>query len=278
MSTIRILALGATLALSLTTTAEARSAPGGTIEFMEFVAPTQIPVSEGSTSMMAMCHLLKKTHAVFIPLWYESKGYVLSDNNCAGDTYYSMTPEQMTEARALGLIGADVPETAQLSTQQKVVPFLWGALVLFGIGMFIRQKLRNATRHREIGGSSDAVTRLVDAMCHAAKADGRVDEREIGTIKAIALRLTGAEYPDDKIRRMIDLSQASLTPAQFAAFGKGLNTQQKELVMQAVLMVLGSDGQIAPKEQAFINGLAQGLGISSVQFTRIVDEARAATA
>ena len=278
MSPFRLFALGATLAFTLSSAAHARSGPGGTTEFMEFVAPTQIPVDGSSDKMMALCHLLKKTHAVFIPIWYESKGYVLSDNNCTDDTYYSMTPEQMTEARALGLIGADVPETPQLTSQQKAMPFLWGAVVLFGIAMFIRQKLRNAARRREIGGSSDAVTRLVDAMCHAAKADGVVDANEVGTIKAIALRLTGAEYPDDKIRKMIDLSQAKLTPAQFAAFGKGLNAQQKELVMQAVLMVLGADGQIATKEQAFINGLAQGLGISSAQFTRIVDEARAATA
>lgn len=279
MSLFRSLALGTVLALALTSQAEARRGiGGGTAEILDFVAQTQIPVNGGADKMMALCHLIKKYHVVYLPVWYQSEGYVLSDNACAGESYFSITAEQLAAARKDGLIAADIPEVAKLTSQEEMTPWLWGALVAFGVLMFIRQMIRTVARRREIGGASDAVIRLVDAMCHAAKADGRIDAREIAAIQMIALRLTGTEYPEANIRRMIDLSKARLTPAQFAAFGKGLGVAQKELVMQAVLMVLGADGEIAKKEQGFINGLANGLKITQPQFQRILVEARGAMA
>ena len=58
------------------------------------------------------------------------------------------------------------------------------------------------------------------------------------------------------------LPRKSPTDHQFAGFGSGLTPDQKRLVMQAVLMVIGADGDLDKRETAFVQRLAHGLKIS----------------
>ena len=276
MKQVMIALLAALGLVAFSSSAEARGGGGGQYEFMEYVGPTDIPVSAGSDQTMALCHLIQKTHVVFIPLYFASHGYVLSNANCSGDTYFTLPAERMAEARTLGLISPEFPEVPVLSSFQRLVPWLWGAGALFIILSLIRLQVRKLARTRAMTGATGASVKLIDAMCHAAKADGNIDDREIAVIANIAEQLTGQVYPPEKIRRMADLSEKNLQPAAFVKFGKGLDTAQRELVMQAVLMVVGADGQLGSAEQKFVAGLAGGLGMTKPQFDRVMIEARAA--
>jgi DnaJ-domain-containing protein 1 len=251
------------------TGAEARGG-GGSAEFMDFVADTTIPPSETGGAQVSLCHLVKKYTAIGIPLFYESEGYVLAENRCATESYYSFTAEEFALAQSLGMIPTDIPAAPSISLARRIPTVILGLCLLALIGAGINQARRKKARLAEMGNLGPFEQRLLEVLCHAAKSDGVTDAREVATIAAIAGQLTGSTFDADKITRMISLCQKNLQPTQFKAFAKGLTDSQKDAVMRGALMVLAADGQVGRDEQKFLNGLAGGLAVTQSRFDQIM--------
>ncbi|WP_170762240.1 DUF533 domain-containing protein [Ruegeria lacuscaerulensis] len=243
--------------------AQARRGGGvwGTAEQMSLIAQTEIEDNAGQK--LALCHLTKKTHVIFAGIWRSSKGYVLAPNGCDSDSYYNLTAEKLELGKALGDFPSDLPEQPVMSTADMLSGF-WGLgaiavlLILAGIKTAGRSA-RKRQRHAEFGGVPPAALQVMDAMCHAAKADGKLDASEVAIMADIAKQITGATFEEARIRRMFEMAEANPTDAQFIAFGRGLTTDQKRMVLQATLMVVGADGHLDQKESVFVQKLARGL-------------------
>jgi tellurite resistance protein len=261
----------------LATSAEARGSGfgGGSAEFLEYVADFGVPPEETGGKQLYVCHLIKKYTVIGIPLFYLSEGYVLAENHCDTESYMSFNPGGFVDAQAEGLIAAKTPAEPSISLERRMPTVLLGLVLAFGIFKGIRRKRNQSKRMAEMGGIPLSAQRLLDVLCHAAKSDGAIGEDEIGLIAGIAAMVTGVKFDPATIRRMIELSEKSLQPNQFAKFGEGMNERQKESLMQAVFMVVAADGQVAKAESAFIIGLARGLSLSQARFDQIVAEIRA---
>ncbi len=264
--------MGAVFAVGMAlfaTEADARGG-GGSAEFMDFVADTTIPPAETGGAQVSLCHLVKKHTAIGIPLFYESEGYVLAENRCVTESYYSFTAEEVTLAQSLGMIPTDIPAAPSISLARRIPTVILGLLIAFGIFAVINQARRKRARLATMGNVSPFAQRMLEVLCHAAKSDGATDDREVATITAIAAQITGDAVTADQVRRMIDLSEKNLQPAAFAKFAKGMTDDQKDGLMRGALMVLGADGQVGKAEQKFLNGLAGGLAVTQSRFDQIM--------
>ncbi len=252
----------------------------GTSEQMSFVADTQI--TDKSGQHLSLCHLTKKTHVMYAGVWRSSKGYSLAANKCETDGYYAVTATEMAQGKALGDIPKDLPDQPAMSMNDMISGF-WGLAAIVLLVGFVGVKWAGRTtrtnkRTAEMKGAVPAVVKAVDAMCHAAKADGRLDENEIALMANIAMQMTGETFDEARIRRMYDLAEAKPTDLQFAAFGKGLSADQKRLVIRAVLMVIGADGDLDKREMEFVQKLANGLKIGADEVRSIFQSITAAPA
>lgn len=246
--------------------AQAKRAGGvwGHSEQMSLIAPTDIQDDTGQT--LALCHLTKKNHVLFAGIWRSSIGYVLAPNGCDSDSYYSLSAERLEIGKLTGNFPSELPDQPEMSTADMISGF-WGlgafAILLGAILLKSRARAqRKAQRYAAMGDVQPAALQAMDAMCHAAKADGRLDPSEIAMMADIAKQMTGDVFDEARIRSMFDMTEAKPTDAQFAAFGKGLTAEQKRLVMRAALMIVGADGTLANDENIFVQKLARGLSIS----------------
>ncbi|WP_171124423.1 MULTISPECIES: TerB family tellurite resistance protein [unclassified Ruegeria] len=242
----------------------------GTSEQMTLITPTDIEDNNGQN--LSLCHLTKKTHIMFAGVWRSSIGYVMAPNKCDSDSYYNMPADRLELGKALGDFPSDLSTQPKMSRADMVSGF-WGlgaiaVLLILAGAKKAGQSKRTKERYAEMGIANPAALQAMDAMCHAAKADGSLDAVEIATMANIAQQMTGETFDESRIRRIYNMAEAKPTDAQFAAFGRGLTADQKRMVMQATLMIVGADGDLDKAETVFIHKLAKGLGIS-------VDEVKA---
>lgn len=266
MRLLMMLAAAITITFWNSDQAEARRGGGwGTSESSSFVAETTITAADGQ--LLSLCHLTKKTHILFAGIWRSSIGYVLADNRCDTDGYYKVKPGFLAAAKLNGELAAEIPDQPSMSSNEIISGF-WGlgaiaALIIFGLVSAKKRKARADLRSSEMTGASPTAIKILDAMCHVAKADGRLNAGEIAMMADLSQQMTGTAFDSDRIRRMYDLAEAKLTSAQYKNFGKGLADGDKRMVMKAVLMMAGSDGNIDKKEMEFVQKLATGLKIGS---------------
>ncbi len=266
---MRFLILCATaiiVSLFSTGEAQAKRAGGvwGTSEQLSLVAETQLTNDQGQ--LLSLCHLTEKTHVIFAGVWRSSKGYALATNKCDADNYYAVNAEQLALGQVVGEYPKDLPAQPAMSIGDMISGF-WGLCALIVLFAFAGIKwagrsARTSKRKAEMKGAAPAAIKAIDAMCHAAKADGKLDDSEIALMSDIAKQMTGETFDEARIRRMYDLAEEKPTEHQFASFGRGLSPDQKRMVLQAVLMVIGSDGDLDKRETDFVQKLAHGLKIS----------------
>lgn len=243
--------------------AEARgSIPYGSKENMTFVAETQIPGPGGAP--MALCHLTKHYHLAFIPAVRQSLGYGLSEAGCATEAgYYEIDAQGIADAKASGLIHRHTPETPRLSLQEIATGFVWVWIVLaFGTHATLKAlgRRRQLSIRREILGiDNDAVFTFVDAMCHAAKSDGRTAPEEITYIRDVARDLTGLDYTDRHIAQAIAYCPKLGDTKEFKRFGADMNRDQKLMILHGALTVVAADGEMSRSESTFIGNLASSM-------------------
>ncbi|SDX14097.1 Uncharacterized conserved protein, tellurite resistance protein B (TerB) family [Ruegeria halocynthiae] len=249
--------------------AEARRGGGasGTAEQLSLITETQLTNDQGQ--LLSLCHLTENRHVLFLPVWRSSLGYAMAINKCDAESYYPVDAEKLTLGKVLGELPEDLPDQPKLSVSDMISGF-WGlgvfALLLGVAGIkWAGRSARTSKRKAEMKGAAPAAVKAIDAMCHAAKADGRLDDSEIALMSDIAKQMTGEPFDEARIRRMYDLAEAKPTEHQFASFGSGLSPDQKRMVLQAVLMIIGSDGDLDKRETDFVQKLAHGLKISGAE-------------
>ncbi|MBS8226923.1 TerB family tellurite resistance protein [Vannielia litorea] len=270
MQKLGVAAAVALVALSATAhEAEARRGGGAVMvsEQLHFVAPTR--VGNGSGGQMALCHLTKKHHFFGIGLWREMESYALSYEMCTGAQYVPLSSERMARLVAAGEVPADLPVEPRMQVAQLVSGFAGSAAIGATLGLFGLTSLLAAGRRRKrrkaMTGANSFAQRVLDVMCHAAKADGVVDPEEVKLIAFASEKLTGTAYSAAQIERLIGMAATKVTDAEFKAFGTGLDAHQRETLMRGALMVTVSDGTISQSEKGFLARLAASLQISGIE-------------
>ena len=265
--------------------AEARGIPivRGEEQALAHVADTTIPAPNGGT--FSLCHRFTTSTVYWVAFWSTSEGYVLSDFGCDGTFYYNQ-PELIAAGFANGQIPADVPQTPQFTLMQMATGFTWliglGALILVavigGIASARRYRTQSAERMEVLGLEDGPTFRFIDAMLHAANADGRAQKEEIDYIKATATDVAGLAYTDEHIEWAITHTDKCKRKRDFRRFGKGLNKDQKRAVLRGALAVVASDFHMSQVEKEFIGGLTDGLGLRPRDVQEILKSAAPAAA
>lgn len=256
--TMIALSLGLTAAA---TTADAYVSYG---EDLRFVADTTMPNAAG-TGTVAVCHLVDYASIVFIPIYTTVNRYVLSPDQCSGDSYSELSPEGFTTMQTLGVIPSDLPAVAMADLQTLIAGN--ALLLLGGLGLFC--KLVVAVVHRKRGPRKPkapdalAIHSLV-AMSQVAVADGKIDTAEVRQIAAILTRLTGRGYGPDQVSDL--LNRLNPTSADIEQVGQNLSEKERQIVLEAALNIAVADGEIHPSEYAVVSDLAQRMRIGSDQF------------
>jgi tellurite resistance protein len=264
--------MGAALALGLGSWATTATAVGigGSSEVMDYVADIAIPPAETGGEQVSLCHLIKKYGIVGIPIFYDSIAYVLAPNRCDADNYYTMTPAEWADARASGLIAAEIPAVPAISVARRIPTIIFGVVFAFGAFAFFRQNRRKLALQAEISDLPPFPQRMLETLCHAAKSVGVADDRTVAAIATITAQLTGTHIDADKVRRTIALSEKTQQTGQFARFANDLTDDQKDTVMRGAVMMLAADGQVGAAEQTFLNGLAGGLSVTQSRADQIL--------
>lgn len=234
---------------------------------LHFVAPTTI--SNGTGGRMALCHLSKKSHIFQVGFWRTLEGYALSYEGCQGERYIPVAPERMARMIGAGEVPEALPVEPKMQLAQVVSGFAGSAAIGATLGLMGLLKLiagaRRRRRRNAMTGADGFGQRVLDVMCHAAKADGVVDPEEVSLIAFASQKLTGLAYPSEQIERLIGMAGTRISDEEFRAFGEGLNAHQKETLMRGALMVTVSDGTISQSEKGFLARLAATLGISALE-------------
>jgi hypothetical protein len=250
------------------------SIPGifSSVDRLEFVAETEITNNAGG--QLSVCQVVHQTTVVGLPLWRSLRGfYGLAEDRCQSNRFLVAEPDQIAAAKAAGLIPADLPDQPR-NRPNRVIAGFWGWSVLsmlaaVALGLRRRRRAVMSDRLREIGAVSPLAQAVVDAMCHFAKADGRLDEDDLEAIAAISLPLTGERFEADRIRRIYDLADADLPAKGFDQFATGLDATERRQVLRAVLTLVGPDEDPSATEQRFIDALAAALDIPGPDVARL---------
>ncbi|SIN78537.1 TerB family tellurite resistance protein [Vannielia litorea] len=264
--------IAASAALALTVTgheAEARRGGGFIMESeqLHFVAHTT--TGNGAGGQMALCHLSKKSHILELGFWRSMQSYALSYDNCTGQKYIPLAPERMAAMLQSGEAPGNLPVEPRMQVAQVVTGFAGSAAIGATVALMGLLKLfaglRRRRRRNAMTGANGFAQRVLDVMCHAAKADGVVDPEEVKLIAFASQKLTGLAYPAEQIERLIGMAGSKISDDEFRAFGQGLNAHQRETLMRGALMVTVSDGTITQSEKGFLARLAATLGISALE-------------
>ncbi|WP_108814735.1 DUF533 domain-containing protein [Loktanella sp. Alg231-35] len=248
---------------SMATQADARRGGGyGTAEQLVFVSPTEF---EDETGPLALCHFVETHSIIFVNVWRSLTGYALASNNCQSEQYYEFTATELESAQAAGMIPADVPLQPKLSMKSLAEGF-WGFGLLIAVLAFAGFKLlavqkRRGQRIAIMADATPAAQAILDAMCHAAKADGYIAPSEVAMIKQAAEEMTGTIFAMEDVKRMADLAEETLDLKGHKRLINGRTKPEQLDMMRGVLMVVAADGKLDGKEQVFVGGLARAMGM-----------------
>lgn len=266
--------MAAFLLTSFATQAEARRGGGySTAQELLFVAPTELGTPD---KPLALCHLVETNSVIFVNFWRSMQGYAIAENGCQTDSYYDFDAEGLKLAQAAGAIDADIPSVPKLSLAEIAGGF-WGfgaigLLLIFAALKAAKAAARKKQRLALMANGSKGAKAILDAMCHAAKADGHVDPSEIATIKSVAEQMTGETFADETVKQMTDLANAGLNDAGYSALIKGCSKEEQLDMMRGVLLVVAADGQFAGKEKEFVGGLAKAMKMAPDIVTSLLAE------
>lgn len=250
--------------------AEARRRGSSTQE-MIFVSDTKVEI-EGQS--YALCQLVETNSIFFINLFRSLEGYVLAPNKCIAERYIAISDKDLADGKAQGAIPESVPAVAKLSTKDMIMGH-WGWLLILAVvafaGMgYFKTRGRRKARIELMQGANPTATAILDAMCHAAKADGVIAPEEVAEIQKVASEMTGHNFEAATVKQMADLAEGDPSDNEIKRFAKGLNPAEQELMMKGVLMVVASDGQLEGKEQAFVGKLGAALKMSGDQINALL--------
>ena len=252
---IGLMALG--LQLLSVHDAEARRGASGYSENLEFVTATEITGQAGTP--LSLCVLVRTDSVLFIDVWRSEKGYALAENRCEADSYVAVEAGHLSALKEADLIPASIPDTPSVKTGLAVPVWVWVALagLMALAALKAKQKAgRKAERRKLMGDASPAVVAILDAMCHAAKADGQISPSEVAEIAEAAAKMTGETIDAAQVAQMAQLAEGNLSESDFKRLVAGRSAEEHEVMMKGVLFVSAADGVLDGEEKQFIGKLA----------------------
>lgn len=105
-------------------------------------------------------------------------------------------------------------------------------------------------------------------------ADGAVEEGEIAVIRQVHGKLSGSPCSEEAVRAEIEAARRDSRGIRDYVRGVApiLNDQGKELVVQAALLVAGSDGEFQEEERHAVTEIAQALQMSPAHLQGVMGE------
>lgn len=272
MRTLFIGLFAAFLTTTLSTQAEARGSYS-TTQSMLFVTETKMTDADGP---LALCHLVTTRAVIFVNVWRTLEGYALASDNCQTDQYYEMNSADVIDAQAGGMIPDNVPTAPKLALG-KLAEGFWGlgalAALLAVAGLKVLNVQRRASKRMAmVSDASPAAKAILDAMCHAAKADGYIAPSEVETIQSVATELTGENISLKMVHEMAKLAEEKVESKGFLRLAGGRTKLEQLDMMRAVLMVIASDGRLDGREKAFVGGLAQAMKMDGSTVSALLQE------
>lgn len=220
-------------------------------------------------SPLALCVLVKTQNVLFLDVWRTQKGYALAENRCDASSYIPVTSDQLKVFKMSGVISSEVPDEPQVKTGLAIPYWAWAIIagLVALIGIKLRRKAgRKSARRDLMGDASPAAIAILDAMCHAAKADGHVSPSELIEIAEAAQKMTGEKIDPKRVAEMAKLAESNLTDQDYKRLVAGRTEDEKEVMMRGVLFVAVADGKLDSKEQQFVGKLA---GVMQMPATKI---------
>lgn len=239
---------------------------GGTAEFLDFVAETDIP-DQATNRPLSLCALKEKVHVVFIPLWFSAEEYVLATDSCDTDSFYRLNPGAIANFKAEGVLPQGIPEEPTLSSVQKATPIIWAVVVVAGIIFNHLKDSKPVSR----GGNTSASSmsryeeNVLEIACRAALADGVIEPREVATVCSVAQSMTSKQIPMQQARDMIDFIQQQPQPVDYTDFSTGMGAEERAQILRVAMMVIGKPGLAEGTGKAFVEKLATDLLIAPEQ-------------
>lgn len=243
----------------------------GMTQELEFVAETQIPGANQKN--LTLCYATRSFRVLGFALTSDIQRYALSDDNCETE-YRALSVDQMMTAQSLDLIAANIPTIARNSPDRNLRTY--GLLTAIGLALFavVWRRVKSLLGYDPDGPMrKKAAMRILSVMCYAAKCDGLVDSKDLTRIRQTAKRLTRRDCSTADIIHIADHVDLDLDANAFIAFGKGLRDREKDLMMQAALLITMADGRMLPPEYEFVTELAHGLGMPGDDFRRVMQSA-----
>ncbi|MEO1274326.1 MAG: TerB family tellurite resistance protein [Pseudomonadota bacterium] len=244
---------------------------------LTFAGETSVPGPDGAP--LDLCVFRSSWTAFgFIGVW-ESRSYVFSDAACAGTAYMTLPGNGFDVARADGLLPAALPKTPPFSLGERLNTS-WGAfaiagLILLAIVKLIRARIAAGARARVLGRADSMGKRAATVMAAAARADGRIDAREVALILETVNRMTDVPLERDEVIYVIE-NTPKMTPKELAGLGKGLDEEDRRDLVQAAIMITAADGTLDGKEKRFIGALAGALRLTKADLEMIFGRMAAA--
>ncbi|MEM9319641.1 MAG: DUF533 domain-containing protein [Pseudomonadota bacterium] len=271
-----VLSLIGLLAFAFPQHAAADGMARGVKTSLAFVADTYITSSRGAS--FALCHRYEMRTLLGLGYGLTSHGYVLSEAQCQGQAYVE-NPVIVGAAFASGAVRG-TPREPEFTLQEQLFGHAWfvicGVLVaalllrIAGARFFGRSQM--AERMEVLGLSDTPVFRFIDAMLHAANADGKAQQQEIDFIRDKATEIAQLEYSAEHIEWAIEHTDQLKGVRDFQRFGRGLTPPQARVVLRAALALVAADGEMSQSEQRFISQLTKGLMLDPAEVTRILEE------
>ena len=178
-----------------------------------------------------------------------------------------------------GLLSSEVPDEPQVKTGLAIPYWAWAVIVglVALIGIKLRRKTARKTARQDLmGEASPAAIAILDAMCHAAKADGYVSPSELMEIAEAAQRMIGEKIDPQRVVEMAKLAESNLTDQDFKRLVAGRTENEKEVMMRGVLFVSVADGKLDSKEQHFVSKLAGVMKMPSKKIQMLLGDVVAA--
>ncbi|WP_460272536.1 hypothetical protein [Celeribacter sp. ULVN23_4] len=216
----------------------------------------------------SLCVLAEYDAFVFVPMFLTPKAYVLSQNQCEGDTYTALSKESFESFQTSGWISPGLSETAKLPLKTA----LWGHMgliwIVFAIAAALIAQQVNKPRRMTFKAASTQsehlIVNMLAAMSAVAVSDGKIDDRESYNISAYINSITGRYVDIEHVRKLLQDTQQ--WGPDMDTIGVGLRGKENMLVLDAVLSTMVIDRDIDEQEHAIALQIAEKLGLSRGDF------------
>ena len=118
----------------------------------------------------------------------------------------------------------------------------------------------------------DYETALQSSLCLMAKADGKVDDKEINMIADLVKQMTNKEINIDELKSISDNLENESVDQYLKNFKDILSEQQKKNIIEALYYVASADGKVEDDEMKLLISAAGSLNMTQEQVKSIFSE------